>query len=183
MRIAIVIGHQVDSPGAGNKEKGVFEFGFNEPLAHKIADKLAAYGHEPIVIYRKTYAALPADINRTEPDMIISLHCNAFNYETSGTTMLYYKPSKKGKVLAACLQESVTKALGLRDRGIVGKKTGRGKSLLKGTKAPAVIAEPFFIDNNKDLKAAYQHFEKLVDAYVEGAILAEKRFQNPLIRC
>ena len=41
----------------------------------------------------------------------------------------------------------------------------RGGYLLMNTDAPCVIAEPFFIDNNKDLKIAQENKGDLVAAY------------------
>ena len=58
------------------------------------------------------------DINDTEADFAISLHCNAFNREASGTEVLYYHKSKTGEKIAKILQSSLVEALGINDRGI-----------------------------------------------------------------
>lgn len=183
MRIAIVIGHSITSQGAQNKDTGLTEYRFNELIAQDIARKLVLEGFTPFIVYRQKYSDLPADLNKTNPDLILSLHCNAFDEKASGTTMIYCNGSVKGRIFAECLQQSVVNALGLRDRGIEGRANGRGMTLLKNTKAPVVIAEPFFIDNYKELIAVLDKEETghLSNAYVSAIIETQKRFQNPNI--
>jgi len=41
----------------------------------------------------------------------------------------------------------------------------RGGHLLRYTKAPCLIAEPFFIDNNSDLARAQENLDGLAAAY------------------
>lgn len=167
----LVIGHKQDSPGATNKNSGLSEFAFNSRLALAIADRAAEErcGVELLRVMRRSYGALPYEINALNPDIIISLHCNAFNTRASGTRVLYYHKSKKGRQLAEILQEKLMAALGLRDRGITPKTVeDRGGYLLFYTRAPAVIAEPFFIDNDDDLERVMDVRDKLIMAYVEA---------------
>ncbi len=166
-KCALVIGHKKKSPGAQNKASGITEFAFNEQLAIEIEG--AVEGVELQRIYRRTYSTLPNDINEYEPDFIISLHCNAFNKRASGTEVLYYHRSSNGKLMAEVLNAKLVDALGLKNRGEKPKSVeDRGGYLLKSTAAPCVIAEPFFIDNNSDLKAAEDNQENLVQAYAEA---------------
>ena len=163
-KCALVIGHKKSSPGASNKESGLTEFAFNEKLAMEIENEI----NDPSIqrVYRRTYNSLPNDINELNPDFIISLHCNAFNETASGTEVLYYHRSTKGKLMAEILNESLVDALGLSNRGIKPKSAeDRGGYLLKSTAAPCVIAEPFFIDNNSDLKAVNDNRDALIKAY------------------
>lgn len=164
---ALVIGHKKTSPGASNATSGVTEFDFNDALARDIEKHVEDVTVQRI--YRRTYNLLPADINELAPDFIISLHCNAYNTEVSGTEMLYYHKSSQGKLMAKILQNKVLGALGLNDRGIRAKGAeDRGGYLLKNTAAPCVIAEPFFIDNDSDLVKANSAHDALVAAYAEG---------------
>ncbi|OQK43992.1 hypothetical protein XM72_c10883 [Vibrio vulnificus] len=183
MRIAIVIGHSVLSQGAKNEQLGLSEYQFNELIAQDVARELVKEGFTPFIIYRQAYVDLPNDINQTNPDLILSLHCNAFDAKASGTTMIYCGGSTKGKIFAECLQQSVVNALGLRDRGIEGRTTGRGVTLLKNTKAPVVIAEPFFIDNYDELLSVLEKEDHnvLSNAYVSAIIETKKRFQNSFV--
>ena len=165
-KCALVIGHKKSSPGASNK-MGLTEFAFNEKLAMEIEDKVNDVDIQRI--YRRTYNTLPSDINEFNPDFIISLHCNAFNETASGTEVLYYHRSTKGKLMAEILNEKLVDALGLNNRGIKPKGAeDRGGYLLKSTLAPCVIAEPFFIDNNSDLKVVIDNRDDLIKAYVSS---------------
>ncbi|MCW8879165.1 MAG: N-acetylmuramoyl-L-alanine amidase [Kangiellaceae bacterium] len=164
---ALVIGHKKNSPGASNANFATTEFDFNEKLAIDIEKQLTHVAVQRV--YRRTYRLLPDDINQLDPDFIISLHCNAFNQATSGTEVLYYYRSQKGKQMAIELQSALVRVLKLEDRGIKSKKSeDRGGFLLKYTSAPCVIVEPFFIDNDLDLETAQKNYFELVTAYCEA---------------
>jgi len=166
-KCALVIGHKKASPGAVNPTSGLTEFSFNDKLAIDIEEEVG--GTFVQRIYRRTYNTLPGDINEFNPDFIISLHCNAFNRSASGTEVLFYHRSTKGKLMAEILNEHLVEALGLKNRGTKPKTAeDRGGNLLKNTDAPCVIAEPFFIDNNDDLKTATDKRDALVKAYATG---------------
>ena len=121
------------------------------------------------IIYRSTYRSLPIEINTTHPSFVISLHCNAFNTKASGTEVLYYHSSTRGKKLATVFQEKFKAALNLPDRGVKPKGAeDRGGYLLRYTKAPCIICEPFFIDNVNDLVTARGNYVGLVNAYARA---------------
>ena len=164
---ALVIGHKKSSPGARNEAIGIHEFEFNEDLAMRIEKKT---GNTKIQrVYRRTYEELPGDINGLNPNFVLSLHCNSYNGQASGTEVLYYHRSKIGKNLAGILQNHLVQCLGLRDRKIQPKGSEeRGGYLLRYTKAPCVIAEPFFIDNDEDLAKARNDLEGLAGAYASA---------------
>ena len=163
-KCALVIGHKKTSPGALNPNAGIKEFDFNEALAIRIEGKTTT--SEIQRIYRRTYKDLPDDINQYDPHFTISLHCNAFNQEVSGTEVLYYYKSKKGKMMAEILQNAMVGYLKLPNRGVKPKTSeDRGGYLLRYTEAPCVIAEPFFIDNDDDLARAQEDLEGLAEAY------------------
>ncbi len=166
-KCALVIGHKKTSPGASNKNTGLTEFSFNDELAIEIEKMVSDV--EVQRIYRRTYNTLPDDINELNPDFTISLHCNAFNETASGTEVLYYHRSTKGKLIAEILNEKLVNALALKNRGEKPKSAeDRGGYLLKNTIAPCVIAEPFFIDNDNDLNIVQENREALVKAYADS---------------
>ena len=161
---ALVIGHKKSSHGAVNERAGLSEFDFNEDLAIRIEKKIR--NAEVQRIYRRTYKDLPDDINALEPDFVISLHCNAFNTQVAGTEVLYYHKSENGKKMAEILLKYLLEYLKLPDRGIKSRMAeDRGGYLLRYTKAPCLIAEPFFIDNNSDLARAQEDLDGLAAAY------------------
>ena len=167
MLCALVIGHKKTSPGAENPTSKLNEFTFNDALSIDIEKRVK--GVKVQRVYRRTYKSLPDDINELNPDFIISLHCNAFNESASGTEVLYYHRSFKGKKIAKILNRQLVDALGLKNRGIKPRTSeDRGGYLLRNTKAPCLIAEPFFIDNDKDLETALKNRNELINAYVEA---------------
>ena len=59
----------------------------------------------------------------------------------------------KGKQIAELFQENMLHILELPNRGVKGISVeDRGGNLLRYTNAPCVLIEPFFIDNNNDLR-------------------------------
>ena len=167
MECVLVIGHTKKSPGAKNKKRELTEFDFNDDLARRIERKVKDANIQKV--YRITYIGLPDQINSINPDFIISLHCNAFNNNASGTEVLYWHNSPKGKHIASILQRHLVKHLRLPDRKIKPVKGGdRGGLLLCLTKAPCVISEPFFIDNDSDLDRALEDLDGLVQAYADA---------------
>ena len=170
MKVALIVGHKESSPGAGNEERGISEYAFNNELAHDISDKLGEVDIACEIVYRNEYSKLPFEINlNVKPDFIVSLHCNAFDTHATGTEVLYYHSSSSGKHMAEVLQKEIVNALKLRDRGVKEKHTeDRGGYLLRYTDAPCVICEPFFIDNDVDCKTAHDYYDELVMAYVSG---------------
>jgi len=164
---ALVIGHKKSSPGAGNDRAGIHEFEFNEDLAMRIEKK--TQNTKVQRVYRRTWGELPADINGLDPNFVLSLHCNSYDSRASGTEVLYYHKSKVGERIAELLQRHLVKFLGLPDRGIKAKDSeDRGGHLLRYTKAPCVIAEPFFIDNDQDLARARDDLDGLAGAYASA---------------
>lgn len=167
MKCALVVGHQKQSQGATNKFTGMSEFIFNEQLAKDIKAQVNTVDID--IIYRKTYQQLPSEINDKKPDFIICLHCNAYNTKATGTETLYHYGSARGKIAAQILQQHLLRALQLKDRGIKPKSVeDRGGYVLKYTNAPCIIAEPFFIDNDHDLKRAINNRIQLTTAYANA---------------
>jgi N-acetylmuramoyl-L-alanine amidase len=164
MKVALVIGHKKNRPGACNEDYGKCEFEFNEKLVKDIKNKINR-NYEVEIVYRDTYRDLPDKVNKLNPDFVVSFHCNAFNKKASGSEVLYYRTSKKGKEIARIFQKYIIQTLGLYDRGIKGKGSeDRGGYILRYTKAPCILIEPFFIDNNVD----YMRVQERYDAFVEA---------------
>ncbi len=164
---ALVIGHKSASPGAQNPASGLTEFDYNDQLAREIEKKTQKVRVQRV--YRRTYRELPDDINQLNPAFVVSLHCNAFNSQATGTEVLFYHTSKKAEQMARILQEHLCGCLQLPPRGIKAKSAeDRGGYLLRYTKAPCVLAEPFFIDNDEDLAVVRQKHDALVAAYARA---------------
>lgn len=165
--VALVIGHKAESPGAINVKHSVSEYDFNSRLAMQVKDETKK--HDVRIIRRQRYKQLPHEINDLAPNYIISLHCNAFNSKVSGSEVLYYHKSSKGKAMANILLNSIVSHIQLHKRRIKAcTSEDRGGYLLRETTSPCVIAEPFFIDNNNDLEHILSNYDALVSAYVSA---------------
>ena len=164
---ALVIGHKKTSPGAVNPSTGLSEFAFNDELSRLIEQEVQGVAVQRV--YRRTLETLPHDLNALSPDFIVSLHCNAFNGRASGTEVLYYHRSHQGRKLAEILLKHLVAHLKLPNRGLKPcTAEDRGGYLLRYTKAPCVIAEPFFIDNDQDLARAQEDKQGLARAYARA---------------
>ena len=169
MKFALIVGHSRTSQGASNKTSKMTEFNYNKQIIIELKLKLEALGHDVNIVYRRTYATLPGDVNKLNPELVVSFHCNAFNEKVSGSEVLYWHRSTKGKKIAGIFQKQIKNCLKLPDRGIKAKTSeDRGGYILRMTKAPCVILEPFFIDNDSDLKTAQDKQTEYIDALVKA---------------
>jgi len=174
MKIAVVIGHEENSPGAVNEKTDVSEFEFFRKVAHDIEHNFTDYNmvDEISVVYRETnYQELPGQLNELGLDLIVSLHANAFNTEVEGCETLYYHKSVKSKKIAQIFQDKLWVLLANKNRGILPRTSeDRGGYLLRYTKAPCVLCEPFFIDNDADYLFAEKMFHdgELTRVYCEA---------------
>ena len=174
MKIAIIIGHDVDNQGAfGNA--GISEWGFNDELLNsmhhdgKFTDK-----HEYYFLYRssdiKGYKAQMVDLhNRIDNigcELSIEFHFNSFhNPEANGNEVLYC--SEGGKYYADIMDESLD-SLPNRDRGV--KRVSyadRGGGFCCRGKSKAIIVEPFFSARQSLYIRDGEHRHLLENAYEE----------------
>lgn len=172
-KVAIVIGHHAEDQGASHKEANMTEFWYNTELVKHIMSSpcwKSNVGLLQFVWYEKaSHKERIAEINSVSPDMAIELHCNAYEEqsgekEVTGTEVLYWHTSRLGKLAAEMFVGEMAEMLGLKNRGAKERKRNtRGWMFLQGTKCPAVILEPFFIDNSDDLRTGLDNMMNLAD--------------------
>ena len=183
LRLGIIVGHSHEYQGARSISGQISELLYNDELAKEIVKRLSrTVSIIPTLIYRKgTYSQLPRVVNATGVDIALSLHCNAFNNQASGSEVLYYGKSKNSEHLAKLMQKHLVEALHLPNRGIKPLIfRGRGLHLLKKTSMPCIIVEPFFIDNPNDLDHANNRRSDLIQSYVLAILDYYKHFEgNP----
>lgn len=176
--IALVVGHEPppyppNDPGAVNKASGVSEFTYNNAVADMVLAS-ACNAHVVKVLREPNgYGRLPGRINNLRPDYVVSLHCNGFRLPTAtGSEVLYWHTSKRGKHVAEVFIRHIRAALGLRLRGNAGiipiAKGERGHVLLGRTSAPAVLLEPFFITSDADFAIGSAKQKALAQAYTRA---------------
>lgn len=178
MKIALVVGHTGSSPGCVDPRTGMTEFKFNSEVAELIMARLHELPRLDLsVVYRDTYKGLPGKINALNPDLIVSMHCNAFNGLKAGgvgSEVLYWHTSARSKRMAEICQEYFVKGqLGVVDRGIkpLTSMDQRGAWLLRHTAAPCVICEPFFLDDDDyDIQLITQAYIDILRRLGNGVI-------------
>ena len=142
-------GHNSIVPGASKYLNEVTE---DRKVKNKVIELLRAAGH---TVYDCTddsgrtqsqnLANIVAKCNAHSVDYDISIHLNAGG--GTGTEVLYYPTSSKGKAMAETMSKKVAAALGLKNRGA---KSRSDLYVLKRTKAPAVLVECCFVDSATD---------------------------------
>lgn len=163
-KICLNIGHHQKSgdSGAVNTSMGVTEWIWNESFVNDLKDKINNFD---VVVVSDRWHLLPNTVNKTKAKYCVSFHCNAFNGKVSGTETLYFTHSQKGKKIAADIQRAMVEVLDLPNRGIKPRDIRhRGGALLQNTAMPTILIEPFFIDNNYDLKRAQDRRSLLLEA-------------------
>jgi N-acetylmuramoyl-L-alanine amidase len=172
MRVALIVGHSEDKQGAVGREPNggtVTEFKFNTKLVNLVAPLISRFCECKVIYREKSISEVVEKVNELSPHVAFSFHANAFNGRASGSETVYYCYSYLGERVAAIMLSRIVSALGLKDRGTKGKAgRSRGVPLLKGTKCPTVILEPFFIDNPKDFEVATNRFADLITELVKG---------------
>ncbi len=171
--VCIVVGHSAAKGGAYNQEKRIGEYDYNHVLASHIAERLHRRNVRPIIMYRgSSYTGMVNDVNATNADFAVELHCNSvIDGSVQGAETLYWHKSKRSKELAKRLQASVVGLLRENNRGIKPITRGeRGATFLRKTKMPAVILEPFFISNTKSLENGLVLREQIANV-VAGALV------------
>ena len=151
MRVMIIPGHNESKKGCKNDlitTENMYEFDVVYQICATILKLEQSRKIDLVLKKRDTYTGLAEEINWWAPDIAIEVHLNAFNKTVQGSEVLYCAASKKGKILAAILQESFTAHLQLTDRGIKPVRRGeRADGVLWDTDMPTIIVEPFFLDS------------------------------------
>jgi len=157
MEICIDPGHGGSDPGAGGnglQEKdialivGLKVRGYLQAVAHEVVmtretDKDVGYPYDSVVEELQPRCDIS---DRAECDILVSIHCNAFNSEANGTETFYYAGSTGGAKLANCVQSQIIGLGGLTDRGV--KNTPL--YMTKHPNAVAILVELAFIDQLDD---------------------------------
>ena len=182
-KVALIVGHSMKSKGArgtlnvvnphceyGERTTSTFtEFDLNLELANSIQARFNQ--GEVEIVLRDEYKYLPDKVNSVGADFNVSMHFNAFNKKVNGTEVLYYHKSEKSKKIAQIFQDAILYDLEYPDRGILPRTSeDKGGFILKYTKAPTVLVEPFFIDNAFALGNHIRCPAILKNSYIESII-------------
>ncbi|ANS48421.1 N-acetylmuramoyl-L-alanine amidase [Bacillus thuringiensis] len=155
-------GHNSIVQGAnfGNRREHVLD----RQVKDAVAAKLRALGHtvyddtdEVGTTQSQNLINIIRKSNSHAVDLVISFHLNASNGNGQGVEVLYYDQ----KDLAAKISAQLAKDIGWRNRGA---KQRTDLAVLNGTKAPAILIELGFIDNESDM--AKWNVDKIANSIV-----------------
>ncbi len=155
-------GHNSIVQGAnfGNRKEHVLD----RQVKDAVATKLRSLGHtvyddtdEVGTTQSQNLNNIIRNSNSHAVDLVISFHLNASDGNGQGVEVLYYDQ----KDLAAKISAQLAKDIGWRDRGA---KQRTDLAVLNGTKAPAILIELGFIDNESDM--AKWNVDKIANSIV-----------------
>lgn len=155
-------GHNSIVQGAnfGNRKEHVLD----RQVKDAVATKLRSLGHtvyddtdEVGTTQSQNLNNIIRNSNSHAVDLVISFHLNASDGNGQGVEVLYYDQ----KDLAAKISAQLAKDIGWRDRGA---KQRTDLAVLNGMKAPAILIELGFIDNESDM--AKWNVDKIANSIV-----------------
>ncbi|MGX5537614.1 N-acetylmuramoyl-L-alanine amidase [Bacillus wiedmannii] len=120
-----------------------------------VAAKLRALGHtvyddtdETGSTQAQNLSNIVRNCNSHDVDLVISFHLNAYNGTANGVEVCYYDQ----QALAAKVSAQLSKDIGWANRGAKERRYGNERLyVLAETKAPAILIELGFIDNESDM--------------------------------
>lgn len=172
MRISINAGHTKTGAGSGAVYKGFNEGDITRAVAKALTAKLRQKGH---TVYSSTVDSAKSQnaylwqvvnlADKSGAELFISLHCNASAAHTGhGVECWTWRGDKLPAAVKICKN---LEALGFRNRGI---KNGSSFYVVKHTKAPAILVEMFFLDNEKDRALYLKHGAEKIAAAIAASI-------------
>ncbi len=154
-KVAIIIGHRSKKQGAYSPFLLQTEYQFNKKVASYLLDIADVYERPNIPLVSEAFMIneLVKEVNKTDYDLVISLHFNMFeDARAHGATALYYITNKFGKVIANEFVKVISEHFKIKQRELIpiSSKKQRGGTLIVGLNAPAILLEPFFGSNEFD---------------------------------
>lgn len=159
MKIAINAGHTKSGSGSGAEYKGLNEGEIARAVAKTLMAKLRQRGHkvtDATVDKAATQNAYLRGVctraNACDPDLFVSIHCNASaTHLGHGVECYTWKGKKHTQAVKIC---EALADLGFKNRGV---KDGSRLYVIKHTTAKAVLVELFFLDNKTDRALFAKH--------------------------
>lgn len=174
MKVFINPGHAPNGnpdPGAVNGYNRLRECDVAARVGGLLEQYLNAAGVQVTNVVQDDSLRMVVDIaNGSGADLFVSIHCNAaVNSQVNGTEAWYFYNSKKGRLLAECIQSQIVNALGTTDRGVKGAQPEvNGLYVLTHTDAVAVLVELAFISNTDDCLLLQQNQDCFARAIARG---------------
>ena len=180
IKIFIDQGHNPQNPNSGAEYNGVLEQDINYDIGIRLYGLLSNDPNFDVRVSRPTAETSLGTSNSTSlmertrlanefgADWFISLHCNASDNENaSGCESYVYSSGSKAAGLAVDITQSISKNLGIPDRGNFIRPS---LYVLRKTLMPAVLVEMGYITNNTDRYLLTTEPQRFADA-IYGGIL------------
>lgn len=163
MKIVVNGGHEpnVDSGALGSRST---EAEVTQKLMLLVSAYLEKAGCEVMAVQTADLAEICNVTNRWGADILVSIHCNAFNQKAKGTETFAYYGSRNGDALAHRIQSQIVTSLATTNRGV----KEAGFYVLKHTKCTAVLVETAFIDNKGDEQLLLDKTDEFARAIARG---------------
>ena len=163
MKIVVNGGHEpnVDSGAVGSRST---EAEITQKLMLLVSAYLEKAGCEVMAVQTADLAEICNVTNRWGADILVSIHCNAFNQKAKGTETFAYYGSREGDALAHHIQSQIVTSLATTNRGV----KEAGFYVLKHTKCTAVLVETAFIDNKGDEQLLLDKTDEFARAIARG---------------
>lgn len=178
-KIAIVLGHRKDKPGAYSPFLKEYEYEFNSGLLYELSIRLRDFD---TCVYLKdglTTEKVYEEIAKRKPDIAIELHFNShLDSSAYGTETLclqgygYYAKIMQNAISAALMRDKDG------DRGIkICDQGDRGYDNISLLSCCTLLLEPFFGSNQKDCNLIVVRRKEFLDA-IEAAL--RQILRNPI---
>lgn len=163
MKIVVNGGHEpnVDSGAVGSRST---EAEITQKLMLLVSAYLEKAGCEVMAVQTADLAEICNVTNKWGADILVSIHCNAFNQKAKGTETFAYYGSREGDALAHHIQSQIVTSLATTNRGV----KEAGFYALKHTKCTAVLVETAFIDNKGDEQLLLDKTDEFARAIARG---------------
>lgn len=179
-RLGIIVGHESGAQGAPSPWLGTHEYPWNSDLAQIM---MAVETPLECKVFFRDGVGIPGAYAASDDwgsDVTVELHFNySDNERATGTGILYYPGSKRGREFAGILYREINGVLGLGEwpRGSGGIATPfqasgeqrRGQTSLAAGRAPATLLEPFFGSNERDCAVAGARKSEYAEAIIRAA--------------
>ena len=162
-KVVVNGGHEpnVDSGAGGSRST---EAEVTQKLMLLVSAYLEKAGCEVMAVQTADLAEICNVTNRWGADILVSIHCNAFNKKAKGTETFAYHGSREGDALAHHIQSQIVTSLATTNRGV----KEAGFYVLKHTKCTAVLVETAFIDNKGDEQLLLDKTDEFARAIARG---------------